>query len=420
GLVRFERFEAVLRDGSIVKSGSRDDVLPERTLDESQLRAESVDVYVGLPRLDPGLPNMDLSVECNEPRNREEGPPGSFLRMVPIGTDAGARRVPRYTTRIAHVSDLAGEAPVPMPVWHHQLRIVLRAEEREAFESVKVAELVRSAAGGLVVRESFVPPALRLGASRFLVTGLRQVLGAMLAKQQALATSRRQRSATMVEFQAADAARFWLLHTLNTFLPSITDVASKPETHPAQAHEKLATLVGALCTFDVAMSPTEVPLYDHLQPGPGFERLFGMALALLERLIAERHVQVPLTPYQGDIHTGALRDPAIYRHEFFFGVGANGGPFTVGQFREHVPRYAKVSSSERILQLVETATQGARLRPVDVPPAALPVKADVAFFRVETTSEYWAEAIARGSVAIHLPIPGVHLALYAVDPQSLQ
>jgi type VI secretion system protein ImpJ len=418
GTVRFERFQAVMPDGTMVRAGLDADVLPERALGEALARAESVAVYVALPQLDPAAPNMDRLAEANEPRGRDEGPPGGMIRLVPVSAAPAASRVPRYTTRVSAVADPAEGEPIHMALWRCNLRISFGAEPREGVHAIQVAELGRTGAGALELREAFVPAALRVGASRYLVSGLRQVLAAMTAKQQALAASRRQRSASMVEFQAADAARFWLLHTLNTHLPSIADVASRPETHPARAHEKLAALVGALCTFDAAASPTDIPLYDHRAPGPVFERLFAMALALLERLIAERYVQIPLTAHQGDIFAGELSDPALYRHAFFFAV--SGGPHTVRQVHEHVPRLAKVAAAGRIMSLVNTATHGAILEPIATPPASLPVRRDVAFFRVHPGSEWWTEIVAQGTIALHLPVPGASVALYAVDPQTLQ
>jgi type VI secretion system protein ImpJ len=418
GSVRFDRLDAVLRDGTIVHVAPDADLLPERALDERLARAESVDVYVTLPQVDPMLPNMDRKIDLNEPRSLEEGPAGSRFRMVPVSTAPGTERVPRYRTRIDQVPDVAEGDPTYGAAWLHNLRIAFGTEPRDRADGVKVAELVRAPSGALMVRELFVPPLLRIGASRFLVAGFRQVLAAMVAKQQALASSRRQRTTSMVEFQAADAARFWLLHTLNGALPSIHDIGLKPDTHPARAHEKLAELIGALCTFDVASDPMQVPLYDHLAPGPAFERMFAMALALLDRLIAERYVQVPLTAQDQDTFAGTFTDATIYRHAFFFAV--SGSQMTVRQAWEHVPRLAKVSSLQRITQLKSTASYGAPLEPVHTPPAALPVKSDVAFFRVQTADAHWTEAISLGTVAIHLPIPGAQVALYAVDPQTLQ
>ena len=87
-----------------------------------------------------------------------------------------------------------------------------------------------------------------------------------------------------------------------------------------------------------------------------------------------------------------------------------------------MPRLTKIASAQYIGQLLNSHTNGARLIPEPNPPGALPVKPGVAFFRLETAGDYWMHMVSTGSVAIYLPFdPGtVQLALYAVDPETLQ
>jgi type VI secretion system protein ImpJ len=146
-----------------------------------------------------------------------------------------------------------------------------------------------------------------------------------------------------------------------------------------------------------------------------FLRLFDLALKMLDRLLAERFVEIPLT-LQHDFLLGRLRDPALFQHRFF--VSAS-GPYTPDQIREHVPRMMKVSSVNGIARLINSAVPGARLMPDDYPPAALPLKKGVLFFRLEPSAEEWNEIVATGSIAIHFPFEGFEIAVYAVDPRML-
>jgi len=43
--------------------------------------------------------------------------------------------------------------------------------------------------------------------------------------QRQLAEGRRMRSAASVDFQASDASKFWMLHTLNSFIPRVSHLA---------------------------------------------------------------------------------------------------------------------------------------------------------------------------------------------------
>jgi type VI secretion system protein ImpJ len=162
-----------------------------------------------------------------------------------------------------------------------------------------------------------------------------------------------------------------------------------------------------------------VPRYDHLDLGATFEPMFAMAITMLERLIAERFVEIPLERHDGGFHTGALRDAAVFRHAFFLAVS---GGYTAAQLREHVPRLTKIASGRQIGALVNSAVNGARLTYEAYPPGALPVKPDVVFFRLETAGEFWTDVVGTGSIAIYQPFDAnaLRLALYAVDPETLQ
>ena len=128
--------------------------------------------------------------------------------------------------------------------------------------------------------------------------------------------------------------------------------------------------------------------------------MFAMALSLLDRLIAERFVEIPLQRHDGGYHIGQLRDPALFRFTFFLAVS---GTYTLAQLREHIPR-TKIASARQIGAIVNSAVNGARLAFEQYPPGALPVKPDVVFFRVETVGDFWNDMVATATFAIYEPI----------------
>jgi type VI secretion system protein ImpJ len=395
GELRVLRLRAVLPDGTMLNVGEGlDDSLPARSVEGFRQNQQTLDVFVALAQEGAVGANADLV-----------GDPTTNARLLKSESE-----VPDFNT---------GRDERAVPWGRHNLRVLFGDERRDRFDAIRIAQLVRSASGALVLRDTLVPPSLRIGASPFLVSGVHRVLSAMIAKQQALSTSRRQRSATVIEFQAADAARFWLLHTLNTKLPVFAELAHNVGLHPDVVHRELSELIGALCTFDADANPLAVPRYDHLDAGATFEPMFATAIALLERLIAERFVEIPLERHEGGFHTGALRDPKVFRHAFFLAVS---GSYTAAQLREHVPRLTKIASGRQIGSIVNSAVNGARLALEQYPPGALPVKPDVLFFRLETASDFWNDVVSTGTIAIYQPFDPntVRLALYAVDPETLQ
>ena len=396
GQVRVVRLDAILPDGTplVVGEGQLDDVLPARAIEG--FTGKNLTVCVALARDDGSTAAVDFT-----------GDPAAQNRY--LATEA--RELDAATAK--------EERPV---AWiRHNARLLFGTEPLDRFDALPVAELVRSASGAVVLRDTFIPPVLRVGASRFLADGFRRVLATMIAKQQSLAQSRRLRSASVVDFQAADAAKFWLLHTLNQMIPMIAEIVDKPETPPREAHLSLAQVLGMLGTFDAEADPTTIPKYNHLALGEVFEVMFARVMKLLDTVIAERYVTVPLQVHDRGLYTGEFRDPGALPYDYFLAVSGTGN-ISEPQIREHVPRLAKIASTARIESLMHSAVSGARIAHEYRVPAALPVKPGVLFFRIEKASDYWREILTTGGVAIYLPIDPttVQLSLYGTEAQSLQ
>lgn len=402
GELRVARLEAILPDGTpLAVDEAAGDVLPPRRFDGlgafggggGGQAHRPLDVFIALAQESDQVGNVDLK---NDPA-----------------------ATTRYLRAQSTVPDLNSGSDERSVDWaRHNLRILFGEERRERFDVLRIGQLVRASSGAIALREHFIPPVLHIGASAVLVDGFRRVLHAMIGKQQGLASSRRQRSATMIEFQAGDAAKFWLLHTLNGMLPSVAEVVDKPTTSAREAYDVLARLIGQLCTFDVEGDPMAIPRFNYLELGDVFEPMFAMTFALLDRVISERYVQIALEPREG-VLVGELRDASIFKHAFYL---AASGSYTEAQVREHLPKLAKIASFQQIGMLIHSHVNGARLALEHRPPGALPVKPGVVFFRLETAGEFWTQMVATGTIAIHAPFDpnALKLALYAVDPSTLQ
>ena len=314
-----------------------DDSLPPRAIEGLRAANAQLDIYAALAQETPAGANTDLV-----------GDPTSHARFI------------KQETEVADFNSGREERAVP---WGRlNLELVMGDERRDRFDAIRIAQVVRSTSGApATLRDAFVPPSLRIGASPFLLSGFQRVVTAMTAKQQALSSSRRQRSATVIEFQAADAARFWLLHTLNQKLPTLVEVAQNASTHPDEAYRELAELVGMLCTFDAEASPLAIPRYDHLDAGATLRPAsFTMAIASSspDRLIAECFVESCSSGTRGAITSASSAIRRCFRYAFFFAMS---GTYTLAQFREHVPRPTKIASARQIATSVNSwAVNGAR------------------------------------------------------------
>ena len=395
GQFRISQVACILPDGTPISCGAEfDDAPPPRQLEAAFApHMATLGVHLVLPHESDATANIDL-----------ENKAGSSARHT------------RQQTRVTDSN--TGIAQQDIPWARPNLRLLLGDERREAFDSLQIAELTRGPGGTIVLRDTFVPPVLRIRASPFLIAGFGRVLRAMTTRQRNLAASRRQRSAASIDFQASDTAKFWLLNALNESIPLFSHLVDHGEAHPEKAYLALAELIGKLCTFAVDGDPTTIPKFNYLSLGEVFEPMFARALSLLNAVIAERFVEIPLQRRDDGMHLGKIEDAPVLRYEFFLAVT---GTLPEAEVRDRLPKLAKVASWGQIGALLNSAVNGVRIELEYRPPGALPVRPGMMFFRLQKTADYWPDIQGTGTIALYHPLPreALSLALFAVDPQNL-
>ena len=393
---KLNRLTVMLPDGSPIEHGeATGDPVPPRAFGSAfPAQVKTLDVYLAMAHETDNMPNVDL-----------DGKGGGSLRYV------------REQASVLDVNTGVGEHNIQYA--RPNVTLLFGDERKEAFDAVRIAQIARASTGVPMLRETFIPPILRVGASPYLVSRFRRLLATMTGKQRTLAESRRQRTTAAVEFQASDAAKFWLLNALNLSIPAISHIVDHATDHPEQAYLHLAQLIGQLCTFAVDGDPTTIPKFNYLELGDVFEPMFDRAHKLLEAVLAERYVEIPLTKREDGMFLGQITDSNVLRYAFFL---AAAGTVPEGQLRDRMPKLTKIASWSQIGAILNSAVNGIKLELEYTPPGALPIKPGVVFFKVVRTPEYWNDIAGTGTIAIYQPIDpqGVTLHLYGVDPTNLQ
>ena len=394
GQVVVRRLSAVLPDTSQLSIGPDSDVeLVTRDLGSAfAANRPNLPVYVGVRQASESTGNLD---------------------------DGDSRRDARFEKRTRRVVDQNdGNQEQEVPWASPAVRILFGDEPRDGYATLQVADLIRSSSGQVILRDTFIPPVTRVAASTFLHSGLRRLLTALIARQRAIASSRRQRSAAQIDFQASDAQKFWLLDVVSGAIPRFSHLVDQGHAHPERAYEALTELVGRLSTFGVDVDPSELPKFDYLSLGDSFEPLFARALSLLDAVIKERFLEIPMRRREDGMYLGRVEDPSVLRYEFFLGVTS---VLPEADLRARLPKLSKIASWGQVGAILNSAVNGAKIELEYRPPGALPVKPGVLFFKVQKNPEFWNDIQGTGTLAIYHPLPAdsVDVKLYAVDPQNL-
>lgn len=323
----------------------------------------------------------------------------------------------RFLQEGALVKDeTSGSNEQPLAYAKSNLRIIFDDELRDGFTSIKIAELERTPTGQLQISEEYIPPVLKVSASGWLVSMLRQLVEVLITKSGSLGEQRRQRNASLADFTTSEVAVFWLLHTVNSSIPTMTHYFRSPLLHPEKLYLEMGELVGKLMTFSVEHHPKDIVKYDHDDLYFTFSNLNAVLRELLETVIPSRCVPIPLEKTRDTLYVGRIEDARLLKEAgFYLAVRAQ---MPESKLIEGVPRVVKIASRDVIDTIIGSALPGVTLSHASPPPAPIPARVGFRYFLLDAIGPYWNGIKGSKVIAVYVPdeIPDEKLELYAVKP----
>ncbi len=296
------------------------------------------------------------------------------------------------------------------------LRIIFDDEVRDGFTSMKIAELKRTPTGQLQINEDYIPATLKVSSSVWLVNMLRQLVEILNTKSGSLGEQRRQRNASLADFTTSEVAVFWLLHTINSAIPTMAHFFRSPMLHPEPLYLEMAELVGKLMTFSTELYPRDIVKYDHDDLHFTFFNLSTQLKELLETVIPSRCVPIPLEKTRDTLYVGRVEDERLLKEAgFYLAVRAQ---MPESKLIEGVPRVVKIGSRDVIDTIIGSALPGVVLTHASPPPAPIPTRVGFRYFMLDTIGPYWDGIKGSKVIAVYVPdeIPDEQLEMYAVKP----
>jgi type VI secretion system protein ImpJ len=326
----------------------------------------------------------------------------------------------RYLSEIVNLRDEnSGLVEKPVQIARKNLRFLVSGESREGCNSLQIARVQRTSAGTFRLDGQFIPPLLNIAANDYLMGIVRRLVEILAAKSSILAGGRRQRSAGLADFSAADIASFWLLYTVNSHFPALRHIHDVRHGHPDVLFRLLTSLAGALSTFSLKIQPRDLPRYDHENLGGCFTDLDEKLRELLETVVPSNFVALPLKLVKPSIYSTNIDDDRyLTGTRFYLAVSS---PMNEADLIRKAPQLIKVCSAAQIEQLVRQALPGMQLMHAVKPPASLPVKLNYQYFSLNQSGISW-ETVTKGrSLAAFVPgdIPEPQLELLILLPQAI-
>ncbi len=384
---------AVLTDGLLINFPDADAVPDLRPVGKHfAAEQEKLGVHLAIPARKNGMANFQAN----------GGKPDINLRFLQDG------KLVRDET--------SGTNEQPIAFARPNLRIIFDDELRDGFTAIKIAELERTTTGQFQISENYIPPILKVAANTWLANMLQQIVEILITKSSSLGEQRRQRNASLADFTTSEVAVFWLLHTINSAIPSMSHFFRTPLVHPEKLYLVMAELAGKLMTFATEHHPKDIVKYDHDDLYFTFYSLSMQLKDLLETVIPSRCVPIPLEKISPTTYIGRIEDERLLKEAgFYLAVKAQ---MPESKLIEDVPRVVKIASRDVIDTVVGRALPGVVLSHANPPPAPIPSRVGFRYFMLDTSGAYWEGIKGSKIIAVNVPekIPNEKLEMYAVKP----
>ncbi len=374
--LRILELSLMFQDGEIYNAPGSDD-LPEM-LDLSNLpqSQQSITFYAALPSFKPFGGNF-----------APDGQPNNAARYAQANLDT-----PDLYTQAARAE---------LTYLKKTVRLVSELEPRDSYVNFPLLRLRRISTGGFETDPAFVPPSLSIRSAPLLFLQLRRLLDALQAKVNALYGHHREPSKNVIEFRSGDMSSFWLLHTASSAYASLSHYFHHPALHPERLYEQLLGLAGALMTYSKTHSLTDLPPYQHADPGPAFGKLHAIIRDLLDTVISSKYFAIALTEVKPSYHHGMLDSGKIDdKTTFYLAVSAD---MPALELVDAVPLRFKIGAPDDVEKFVLSAMPGVRLQHAPQVPAAVPVRPDTCYFQIESRGQMYERMLQAQSISIYVP-----------------
>ncbi len=366
---------ARMRDGTLIdlQIGNEPDRLDlSRSLAESSSitknlkdafeRESSIRIYLGVPKMRLGRPNVGSSKDENS----------------------------------AELRYLESEVSLPDESWggddqeiqfrRLNVQLLVSTQDLAGYELLPIAQIKRASEGESAPQLDplFIPPVLSIdawpGLSRDIVRAIYDVIG---QKIEVLSQQVINRGIGLDSRDPGDAERILMLSQLNTAYGALSIVGFDQGVHPRVAYIELCRIVGQLSIFSPDRRALDLRPYDH-------DNLYDIFMDIkirIESLIhAVRDYEVQQRYFVGVGHGMQVTlEPRWFNSDWQWFIGVDKGELTQRECLELLSAGQldlKLGSSRQVEFLFKQRATGVTLTPVDRQIRALPGRADWVFFEV--------------------------------------
>ena len=395
----------------------------ELSLDQNLLRQGKVSITkargimpdgsaFSIPQANPQPPiieiedkSRDLVIYLTAPLHREG--------TLNYARDASSR-VARFMIELANVLDetTSGGEQNTVEIAQPNLQIALGNQDLSGFAALPLARIIEKREdSSVILDENFIPCCLDCTVSERLKSFLSELSGMLQHRAEALAAN----ISDSNSISSAEFADYLMLLVINRYSPLVLHLDNQGLLHPHALYQLMISMAGELATFShKSKRPQPFPPYEHEQLQDTFASLMMSLRQSLSKVIEKNAVSLPLVLRNYGIRVSAISDRGLVGSAQF--ILAAKAEMESDRLRQLMPNVCKLSSVEKIRELVNLQLPGIRLIPLPVAPPQIPYHAGYTYFELDKTSDHWTDLKNSGGFALHVGegFPGLELEFWAV------
>ena len=349
------------------------------------------------------LPDQDVLPSPYQPENLSSESSRTLYLALPATNDvineieglhSAGQSIGRYRLNRTDVRDLHTDEGDARQLLLGQLlpRIVSGDEDLSAWVTLPLCRIQNKAQdGALSLDPAFIPTCQTVRTSTVLSRFLAEVQGTLHNRASDLA----KRIGSPEQSGIADVAEFMMLQLLNRNQSRFSHRSRLSTLHPEVFYLDLDELLSELMTFTSLnrLPGEDRDVYDHNDLTRTFHRLIPEVRRALSIVLRPRAQNLALTKYDG-IYQAMVHD----------------------QLMRQFVQQSKISSPDKIRNVVSVQVPGIQLVPLSTAPRQLPYHAEYVYFSLDKTSKAWSDVVNSNAIALHVSgtFPGLDMQLWAV------
>lgn len=387
GKISINKAIGCMSDGTVFSIPDQD-IIPAPLLINELKTSASREIYLALPIISDVI-------------NEVEG-------MHSAGQSSGRYRINYSDVRDLHTNE--GDASA-LALGQLLPCLMSGAEDLSSWVTIPLCRIKeRHPNGMLELDPEFIPSVMTTHSSTALTRYLGEVTSSVTNRAEELA----KRIGAPSQQGIADVAEFMMLQMFNRNQTKFAHRSALARLHPEVFYLDLISLYGELVTFTEESRLSEkLGFYQQENLTETFNQIMPRLRKALSTVLAPRAMNLPFT-YMDGIYAAIVNDSTLLQSATFVLAVKSQMPHET--LHRQFVQQSKISSVEKIRNVVSVQVPGVQLVPLSTAPRQIPYHANYVYFTLDKNSLAWGEIVRHNGIALHVSgnFPELELQLWAI------